>query len=161
MSTIIDNAQQLPVISAEGRGTFGCLVNGAVFLPNPVPGQQRSAYGELQYYKNITGINIYVDDYRSNRAIILFLYHPEALVCGEEYDLSDPEFFVQYIDFTKPPSTTYRAEINGTLRIEKCELKGRDKKIIAGSFEFSVLGSDGEEAIEITAGRFDIGDIIS
>ena len=158
MSPIVENNRTLPAATTNGSNTFGCLVNDSLFLTNPIPGQQKSVYGEFQYYNQIKGINIYADDFTANRSLVIFFYNPDSLVIGKEYDLTSPEFFIQYIDFNKPPACTYRSMVKGHIMITRFTVSASER-IISGTFSFTAESDECDEEVTISEGRFDVSDI--
>ena len=161
----------LPEITSEGAYTFGCKIDGQVFLPKNgkrclscgSPNPLRLSYShDREYDQYQLRINAY-NNINGDVDISLALYLDEPL---EErvYELS--ESYIPSIDKIWPnaSSSIYR-EINGeninsyfrttpeiTGTIEIIEI---NERFIAGIFEFQAVNQQGE-IMNFSDGRFDI-----
>ncbi len=144
--------QQLPPITTEGKNTFGCLVNGEVWLPEVTPFQM------LQYPL--------VSSYQFGNFMVLAkknITNKEILEVIELYikDLYIEDVYI--LDSPIVPVGSYGNYINfcfyvtDTTQIGELEIIKLDtiNKIIAGTFEMK-LWKDGCDTINITEGRFDV-----
>ncbi|TXD80791.1 hypothetical protein ESY86_19970 [Subsaximicrobium wynnwilliamsii] len=146
---------QLPPATQTGEQTFGCLINGEAFVPPSFGSNSPSAfyqfvdgaytlsiYGSISGGPNLKSINIGCLDM--------------PLIQETNYTLRERitnNYFGNYnigggITYSGSSSTEYP----GTLVITNFD---PDNFIISGTFEFTVLDSDGGE-INITNGRFDM-----
>lgn len=164
-------SSELPEITSEGAYTFGCLINGQVFLPrngewclncgSSLPWRLTYNKDVEQYHFGIWASNNINGDVRIS--INLNLDEPlEERV----YELS--ESYVASIDKIKPNATgcIYRKisgeEINScfettidvTGSIEISEIN-ESERYIAGVFEFQAINGEGE-IVNFTDGRFDL-----
>ena len=124
----------LPAETQTGKGTFGCLVNGEVWLPKgnfPYAGLSTT----IQFNILSIGTN------KSNEAIGV-----RNVVDVGSYDLSLDENEAEYIIDSKIFKRT-----EGSLLITKFD---KTNQIISGRFWFNAKNSSGE-IIKITDGRFD------
>ncbi|CAM4322340.1 DUF6252 family protein [Gillisia hiemivivida] len=162
----------LPEITSEGAQTFGCKINGQIFVPrngrscidcSPTT-KLRLSYsrkGDDQYKLSITANN----NINGDVSISLDLYLDEPL---EErlYELS--ESYIISIDKELPNASSciYReingeefnscfvtnSDITGTLEIIEIN---ESEKFISGIFDFKGVNQQGQ-VVDITSGRFDV-----
>jgi hypothetical protein len=158
---------QLPPITTTGANTFGCKVNGRVFVPrdgNGKPGLY-AQYANFNTGPGATGgwyLNIPAIDYQSNddNAIVI---QTDSLLIAEgltyEFKLSNvvnPKpikgTFYTYCDFN---GNTYAktAADTGQIRILRFD---QFKRLISATFSYSATNISSGEKINITDGRFDI-----
>ncbi|MEZ4856436.1 MAG: hypothetical protein R2812_08195 [Gelidibacter sp.] len=146
---------QLPPATQTGKQTFGCLINGAPFVPPSFGSNSPNAfyqfvdgaytlsiYGSIGGGLNLKSINIGGMD--------VGLIQETTYTLKEE---NSNNYFGKYnIGGGITYSGTSSTENSGTLKITNFD---QDNFIISGTFEFTVLDNDGNE-INITNGRFDI-----
>ena len=156
-----DPLSQLPPETQTGAGTFGCLVNGKVFIPGGVPGwagSSLSAYYQLvdnRYHLVLSGrmrkdgVNDFVSLFADSLKIIE----------GEKYRLSlrkrgNASARYSYSSNVDSKELFTDGNINtGELWIKKLDTI---KLIVSGTFWFDVADEDGVK-VEIREGRFDMG----
>jgi hypothetical protein len=126
----------LPAETQTGKGTFGCLVNGEVWLPK---GKSMMSGLTTTIQFNILSIGTM----KSNEGIGLAVRNIQDV---GNYDLNLDENFAEYSVGSK-----IFKRIEGTLTITKYD---KNEQIISGTFRFKAKSSTGE-IIEITEGRFD------
>ena len=151
-----EDEDKLPPITMEGRNTFGCLVNGELWLPKGRFGQA-GAHAELNISNDTVGIIIYADDNDRPSSIALSIYDKPTLKIEKSYDLSNSAYYGKYSEYVDDQAYFYEKVIIGNLQLIKFDIQNR---IIAGTFEFKVYNSVCKDTITITEGRFDIGDIM-
>ena len=151
--------QQLPPITTEGKNTFGCLVNGEVWLPEVKPSQM-FVYPLTSSYDNI-GFRI---DARKRIENLVFQKISMQIINLNDIGIyylnsnssigSSGSFFNSLIDCLY---------ITDTLQIGKVEILKLDipNKIISGTFEMNfyksdIWGNPDCDTIYITDGRFDV-----
>jgi len=156
---LFDDDPELPPITTEGKGTFGCLVDGKLFLNKGVSGFGNGLYAELQKSADVTRIVIYASNSAIKQNLIISIRDLPTLQVGKIYDLlSDPLFFLDYTDYSITPSCTYREVISGNVKLLKFEITNPQRMIIAGTFELTAK-SVGCGETSITSGRFDISNV--
>ncbi len=159
---------QLPPITQTGENTFGCLINGNVFIPKDKTGYTPPGGGRPR------GINIYTGSYSSTsdyfviRArnfnnIYLYIYRekdvPEESITynfsnspGVGYSLEAPNYphtfclinGIKYLTFLNSGEITY-SKVNFNLGL------------YAGTFSLKLKNENNpNDILEITQGRFDI-----
>lgn len=155
---------QLPPATQTGANTFGCLINGQVFIPKGSVFSGPNLWCAYQYLQdnydtgyffqlsagdksnssNITGVGIYTDSLQiaENRMYSLVANR----VRGRAYGLHDIYTFqgsqILYTSF----------ELPGELRITKFDSANQ---VVCGTFWFNVVNTVGD-TIKITDGRFDM-----
>ncbi len=155
---------RLPPATQTGANTFGCLVNGQVFLPKGVlfgPPFITSSYVYLTRpnatgnYFNVSGTK---KNSNTNESVSINL-EDLNLVQGQKYILKNypnvGEAFAQYytVDLKGNINSYITNSIfNGELYISKFE---EAKGIISGNFWFDAVNSKGEK-VEVREGRFDV-----
>jgi len=145
---------ELPPISMEGKNTFGCLVNGQLFVSKGRPGNV-GTYAELQYAQDTIGINIYATNYETDQSLIFSFYDIPDLVEDKRYFLHTQNYSVFYVT----QNCDYRTDklVDGWIELNKYDIK---RPIISGTFEFTAYNPDCGDTIKVTNGRFDIGELI-
>jgi hypothetical protein len=143
--------EQLPPATQEGKNTFGCLVNGVVWLPK---GNNGSSKLDLSYDPNFLfgTLNLYayrLDD-KTDQWIALF---SDSLKSTGIYPFTNPSrqsgFFIDAgCEYLNDPDVTH----TGSLTITRFDLS---QSIISGTFEFTVTKANCP-IIEVTHGRFDM-----
>jgi hypothetical protein len=153
-----DAEPNLPATTQTGANTFGCRVNGKVFISKGNVGTYAlpltanySSQNTSTYNFSVSGSNLKRDDRPlitlgsaaitlvSGKTFPIQLTGNTTGVEGRYYDNNGGEYKVQ------PPLT-------GQLSITKIDLTA---KIISGSFYFDAVNDKGEK-VEIRDGRFDV-----
>jgi len=154
-----DDDPELPPVTMEGKGTFGCLVNDHVFLPDAPFGFGTGVFAELQSFPDTLGISIYATNSTTKHTLVIFFYGNPTLEAGEVYDLTHPKFSVNFIDYSGKPSCRYQSIINGHVKLLRVDITNPEHMIVAGTFEFVEYSVDCQDTIKVTDGRFDINDV--
>jgi len=151
-------AEQLPPITTTGANTFGCLVNGNVWLPyNSSDGGVDAivCYAYLTHNFSYPDIDIYTSN-RKNGALDDFEMRFRGIRDTGTYKLSNP--------FDSSLSFAYTADtlgfgpyppLDSTVRVKilRCDTI---QKIISGTFSFTGFNAQFNKTIYITDGRFDL-----
>ncbi len=142
----------LPPATQIGAQTFGCLVDGKVFLPkNFGLGRLNVFYQSIGswYSFNISASNRNGEDFLgvSIGGIEIPALNNQTYVLTEDESGNIYGGYTQSIDFYTTSNTS-----KGILTITKHDTQNF---ILSGTFEFTVLDNDGKE-IKITDGRFDV-----
>ena len=148
---------QLPPATQTGANTFGCLVNGQVYIPQ---GNTGTSNFSVLYEPGPMGANLNIQTYSINKNRRQFV----NLSCGpvtqsRAYSLNIPvvEGTASYTDTSLPsPCSAYIGNMPPVYRKGRLTITRLDNNagIIAGTFEvtFAVPGCD---TLKITQGRFD------
>jgi hypothetical protein len=157
--------EQLPEATQTGANTFGCLVDGEVFIPKGniyYQAIEKQRYdenvGSLRFLaRNVkdfgNGIGIYI--YIKNSAYSTGIYTDIAYTSNNS---SYPG--LEIVDKSGDITTVERCFIDSTkshfIEITKLDL---ENKIVSGLFEFTVVNEDKTDTIKITDGRFDLNNL--
>jgi hypothetical protein len=140
----------------EGKNTFGCLVNGKLFVSKGPLGQS-GLHAEISNYRDTIGVIIYASNTSVNKVLIVSIYDSPTLQTGKSYDLKNPNFQVQYTDYANSNSCTYESVQEGYVTFSKFDLS---KNIVSGTFAITILSNNCKDLVSVTQGRFDIAEII-
>lgn len=149
---IILPIQQLPPPTQVGANTFGCLLDGQVFIPGNTPNPLDSQYQLIsgEYYFAIDGAKKFANnDLISIGLGTLKLTIQEGatyqLFAQEDNKANGSFFFNTFISYTSNTNT-------GEMKITKFDTINQ---IVSGTFWFDVLDNFGIKH-EIREGRFDM-----
>jgi hypothetical protein len=140
---------QLPPITMEGKNTFGCLVNGKVWLPDgskfadPVIAFYDSSTLTQRWALDISSINV---DHDSG---FLLSVIDNSILMDHEYNLNDTITYAYYRNGACVYEDSHVVE--GRLKILKI-----NPQIVAGTFEFTSFNPSCGDTVKVTKGRFDI-----
>jgi hypothetical protein len=146
---------QLPPITKKGLNTFGCLVDGELFLYEDqfdfIVDTKikytvlRDSVLEILAKDHSRNTSIYMETIYHYGQKTIDLYNPNAHAQGR---------ITQYINFAiKLGGSRYFILKNN---LGKLRLIRDDDIAIAGTFSFDAIGEDRGDTIHITQGRFDI-----
>ena len=136
---------QLPPATQSGRYTFGCLVNGEVWVPDNT--NSISSF----YQQNVLFISAGVEGNRREQDIG-FVFENQVIK-EQSYELT-PSIFKggHFIDSNNNCYYDFEDLVKGTLVITHFD---DVEHIISGTFEFTTA-TEGCDTIRVTDGRFDI-----
>jgi len=140
--------EELPPATQEGKNTFGCLVNGEVWVPKAFLGNELTYY----YHENILNIAAYRKMGSKDINQSLGIRIEDCNNIGN-YKLTTIELARgRFSDLNK--ACLYQTDNRqiGALRVTKLDTINH---IIAGTFEFTVWTEECD-TIRVTDGRFDI-----
>ena len=166
-----DNA--LPPITQSGANTFGCILNGVVFVPNKAIGStvvEKPLY-VAGYYDNTDNwsrkiVGLRGRDVRNLLSINVYIYKIYVNGIGD-YALGSAPYFSNdpnppfnsflYCRAVSPSTNQYRDygsfDNSGIIKVTYLSA---DKFIMSGTFTGKLKDLDGDEIIEVIDGRFDI-----
>ena len=150
---------QLPPITQEGKNTFGCLINGKVYVPKG-------------FEQNKPAFDMIVDPEFNNGSIDIRTFNKESgrefyLNIGSDSVKNIGNYIIKYagrtgFNFYKDNNnisicqylSKYDPSTSGFLKITKYDL---NNKIFSGEFEFHFVNTSCGlgDTIHITQGRFD------
>jgi len=149
---VVDNGPELPPITMEGNNTFGCLLNGKVWLPiTNLDGGGLLA--ELQTAIDTLGITISADNARDDNGFTLAVYDSPIIKIGEPYDLTNPDFFVQFFWYDEATTCYFDEITSGVVTFTRFDTT---TGIVAGTFEFGARSLNCNDRVVVTDGRFDL-----
>jgi hypothetical protein len=156
---LFDNEHELPPITTEGKGTFGCLVNGKVFLPEAPWGYGSGVSAELFKNDTLSSVNIYAGNTNTRQTLFISVLDEPEIMIGKLYDLTDTtKCGFHYVDYSGSFTCDYESLISGHLQFLKFDVTNTTK-IIAGTFELTSSSVDCKDMTIVTKGRFDISDV--
>lgn len=159
--TIVDPVSQLPPETQVGANTFGCLVNGEVFLPKGSPFSGPRLQCAYQYLDNGYSKGFYFQlsaSHNDEPQELIGVYTEDLEISVGEFDLMDSfqegKAYGLYMKFTESGriKTYTKSNLPGKMFITKLD---KVNQIISGTFWFSVVVNPGD-TIKITDGRFDM-----
>jgi hypothetical protein len=146
-------AKVLPPITTTGAGTFGCKINGEVFLHTPKPFDDH--------------ITVYYDDFRDyfylnatesiggqyNRTMHLYVHEILSEGIYQFHDLN-------YTSYNDSCMTIFGLDKDQLLLDELNQMEiihfDPEARIISGIFQFTVVSEVCQDTFRITEGRFDM-----
>jgi Family of unknown function (DUF6252) len=143
----------LPKPTQKGLNTFGCKINGEVWIPDgkkgAIPALKPIAGGFSKSGNNT--FSIYLHTIKSNDQSLL-LSLPNAVV-GDNFFSQTLPGRINYAEFSDGNFVPFQtSSVNtGKVTITRADTVS---KILSGTFEF--VGGRGNEKVVVTEGRFDI-----
>lgn len=149
----IDN---LPPLTTTGANTFGCLVNGASFIPKVNFGPRGALESNFDVANGKLFFSISARDNRQKKSSssMALIVTADDLKEGQEYNLTSSKQGNSSASYYFIETTPKEYHTNDKV-IGKVYLKYFDKKIASGTFWFDAV-SDAGEKVEIREGRFDV-----
>ena len=154
----------LPPATQEGKGTFGCLVNGEVFLPkgnfsnSPITCAYQYSSIEKGYYFILTIANI-GNSYTNTLQLLTdsIKFDQNSIYKLQIHKLNSKGVaFARYVNSNNSnfKEDKYNTDGNssGELQITKLD---ENQQIISGTFWFDAVNDRGEK-VEVREGRFDV-----
>ena len=157
-----ETKDELPPITQTGANTFGCLIDGNVFIPKDKTGYTPPGGGTPKGIEILGNNSVFVIQARNYTNIYIYIYIPENLPIkttykfgsspGVSYGLNSPNLphLFCIINNKKFLSSKNSGEITFT----KANF---NSKIYSGVFNLTLKNQDNpNETLEIKDGRFDI-----
>lgn len=146
---------QLPPATQTGKQTFGCLINGKVFLPDNFGSGRPNAF--YQFVDGAYTLGIHASNKRGEELLSVGLGALDIQLIKESQYMLNSEisgnfYGIYLLGGGLSLDTTTTNNNPGTLTITNFDT---EKFIISGTFEFTVFDNEGNE-IKITDGRFDM-----
>ncbi len=145
---------ELPPVTTTGAMTFGCKINGKVFVPRDGRGRP-GLYCQYVNLGNGPGggwfLNIPATDWRSSYPILSVHIETDSLLLIEQTSYSLGNSKGKALAFYNADNTYFAKEGEGNLFIMKHDTRNR---ILSGTFAFT--GTSRGKQVEVTEGRFDI-----
>jgi hypothetical protein len=131
----------LPPITTIGAHTFGCLVDGAVWLPNADGDNNGVLDGSWFLNEDDFGFSVMALDNEKNEMLNIVQHYVQGT---GTYQLNPPKVFAPFVR----NDNIYHI-LRGTVTFSRI-----DSTHAAGTFEYVVAFE--EDTVEITEGRFDL-----
>jgi hypothetical protein len=146
---------KLPAITQTGAYTFGCLLNGEIFIPRNLFSTSLSmSYDSYSGYLRINA------DYSWNFPHVnIELVIDEGLFSEGLYSLGDGfEYDIKKTSSKETESIIYRIDTMSSHFIENTRFD-LDSNIVSGLFGFTAISEDLSDTILVLNGRFDLKDV--
>lgn len=172
--TALRRIDRLPAATQKGAHTFGCLVNGEVWLPKSflgsfltIPPRVRVYYDTATHAFSLESNRIDEKEPTNQR----FWFHSDSLMIGDTIWLGHEEevrrhgqyyHYAYFSDEQIPVSYATWGEdsltYSGYIYCTEVRLASGDSLpgFIAGTFAFTARNADSTQYIEVTEGRFDV-----
>jgi len=146
---------QLPAITSKGLNTFGCVVNGEIFVAGR--GKEKAWNPTIisyMHYKDSI-FSLLAKDYESNKVISLetIYYSGDKNVSLYNPNSYDYASITEFIDFNFFGGKQYLIQRTNDWRLHISEDNDR---FISGTFSFDAINREGGDTIHIRDGRFDV-----
>lgn len=146
---------KLPKATQEGKNTFGCKVDGEIYIAQiqgisfsgakPVTVNNFQTNGFI-----LSTIDSRTGESYSKRVLIQLPY----LQTTGKYQLGSSSSYGQY-EFNYSPGPNYQTDAThtGTVTITRCDLTNQ---IYSGTFSFTAIDNNTGQVVKVTDGRFDV-----
>ena len=142
----VNELDKLPPLTQEGKGTFGCLVNGKAWVPEGNEG----AYPNFRIIVDPTSLDIRVYTYKNQVMSEILIGCTDFSGVGV-YDFNNPtKQSLGYLENNCQILRNDTAFRYGSLKITRF-----DSEIISGTFECILFRPNCRDTIRFTNGRFD------
>lgn len=152
----VNPVDALPPATQIGAQTFGCLVDGKVFLPKSFGHNRLNAFYQNSNDSFTLSISSESSENNTNRYFIIIGGAKVQNLEEKSYELGDDidgKYTALFTRGSINDQTLSTTDMNpGKLNITFFD---PTNFIVSGTFEFTVLDNDGKE-IKITDGRFDL-----
>ena len=153
---------ELPPATTSGNNTFGCKINGEVYLPKGT--WALKGLGSPAYFSDEGGFGFDVRNFSDFEYTTYMTLHTPTGIFGvgiyEDFAFSDIQRFEFVIDtIVDGNETSYiKPYETDTTMYRKIEITRFDLSngIISGLFEFTMVHSETDNRLSITEGRFDL-----
>lgn len=161
--TPVDPVSQLPPETQTGANTFGCLIDGKVFVPKGTPFGGPSLKCAYQYLNDAYSKGFYFQlsashNYSTQNLEGIGIFTENLEITERIYDLEDSfqdgKAYGLYLKFeeSRRIKEYTKSSLPGQLIITKFD---EINQTVSGTFWFSVVVNPGD-TIKITDGRFDM-----
>ena len=144
------NPDSLPPITQEGKNTFGCYINGEVWVPHAPGLFERNITPVFGDWIRIEALRYFNSDGSDSQDLVIS-FNPDPSNVEKLYSVENEN--ASFIFLSKECEYHIENNITGSITITKYDLT--EEKVIAGTFEF-ILGKEGCETLHFTDGRFDV-----
>jgi hypothetical protein len=146
--------EQLPPITSTGAGTFGCKVNGKVWVAKSnkdYPNVYASVNKNTNWYLLITGAQI--DQESQFDLINLRCYNVQTQRKHHLLMLDSNSSSASFVNSVENQFWNTNSFIGGELSLIRFDSA---KQIVAGTFQFDCVNINTHDTLHITDGRFDM-----
>lgn len=155
-----EKPNSLPPITSEGKGTFGCKVNGQIFVPAGSKGKLEVEYYTWNLSPEFYGTFVITADRSGENGLLEFcqISHPRIFSKGTYYishktTTQDTSGFAS-VKFKNTSFSLSSGKGIGKININRYDTFAR---IISGTFDFWTCNDkDIKDTAFVTEGRFDV-----
>lgn len=145
-----DDDNTLPKATTSGKRTFGCRVNGEVWIPKGNDGTPNWNAAWFSDYGGVIQIRVYRAVTRTNLEFMQM--NPINVTGVGEYDLTSSDYILALFTNSTCSYDDYGIVQSGKMHITKLDFNSR---IVSGTFFFHLKKANCED-VAITDGRFDL-----
>jgi len=145
-----DDDNTLPKATTSGRITFGCRVNGEVWIPKGYDGVPNFEAAWFSDYGGVVQVSVYRIISQGNVESIQM--NPINVNGPGEYDLMSSDYILAVYTNGKCDYDEVGLVSSGKMNITKLDF---DNQIVSGTFFFNLEKANCED-VAITDGRFDL-----
>ena len=140
---------KLPPATQSGKNTFGCLVNGKVWVTETFI--NASAF----YQEGVLMISAALETNSKDQGISIYIYDTDLTESNYTLDEEVDQFssFANFGDDILKCGFKTNSSNNGEIKITHLD---QINFIISGTFEFDAYSADCDKVVKITKGRFDL-----
>jgi hypothetical protein len=137
----------LPPLTTEGKNTFGCLIDGRVFVPG------KEQLGKLRLSISFEQNSLQLQAKGGKESVSVKCNN----VTTEGTYYIPPPFFngIMYTNLDVNPDCWHRANPHTDAKIE-IHYYDKTARIISGTFDYILVNPCQKDTVRITEGRFDI-----
>ena len=142
-----DDELTLPPVTITGAGTFGCIVDGKIYVPQGVDSEPLvdASFEMIVVSGGQSDVNLQL-------IVRDTLHHP--ILVNQPYYFNQKDVTCIYHLSNKASNCDYRdTPVTGYIKFARIDF---EKHIISGVFEFSAYSPKCDKVINVTDGRFDI-----
>ena len=156
---------QLPAETQEGKGTFGCLIDGKIFIPKKgsftgtpplISYYQHLTPGDSGYVFSISAADLSISDNVKGITVGaggLKIYQGQSIVLTSGDKIGEGRG--QYTGESRYTQDYYYTNNNGLTGILHIKMFDEALQIVSGTFYFNATNSLGD-TVRVTEGRFDL-----
>jgi len=142
-----DDDPTLPPVTATGQNTFGCIIDGNIYVP-------QGAYAGPSVDATFERIVVYGGQQKVNLQLIVVDTLHRPIVTNQAYYFNQRDVTCVFEDARGKGGCDYwETPVTGYVKFARIDFANN---VISGVFEFSAFSPDCNKAVEITDGRFDI-----
>ena len=144
-----DDDLTLPPVTVKGANTFGCRVNGVIYVPG-------GTYGDPVVDASSDRIIVYGSQQKVNFQLTVIDTLDEPIVANKAYYFNQDNIRCVFEDLRSKAGCSYlETPVTGYIKFAKIDF---DNHIFSGVFQFTAYSSACRKSVDITEGRFDISE---
>jgi len=149
-------APSLPAISSEGKNTFGCLINGELYLPKGSYNHSYYSWHDEPNFYGTFSMNVNRKQPNDNSNFTIELRN-RVFTIGKHLVYANPNTknYLFHSEGSSPPAEyeNFTLDSNNFIHLIRLDTINR---IAAGTFQFSLVNNNNIlDTVKVTEGRFD------